>query len=224
MPALPPYIPARDADFNNWITNFNSLLTASPSTYGLIAADATAVDTVTDAWVAAYTAAIDPSTRTPVTVQAKDDARIDAQTTVRPYAQLISLNPGVLSANKIAIGVNPRTSTPAPITAPTTNPTVAITAAAPFVHVLRYRDSLASPSVKSKPYGVIQVQIFAKVSATAITDPELLPLKVQTTKSPTQVEWSADDVGSQAYYAARWVTRTGLVGPWSPVVSFTVAA
>ena len=28
MPALPPYISRKDADFNNWLLNFSTLITA----------------------------------------------------------------------------------------------------------------------------------------------------------------------------------------------------
>lgn len=223
MPALPPYIPATDAGLDAWAENFTDLLTASPGTYGLIAGDASACQAAYNAWHPAYIAATSPGTRTSVTVQAKDDERVSMLATIRPYAQQISLNAGVLASDKVDIGVNPRTTTPTPITTPTTNPILSLVSATPLQHVLRYRDETASPSVKSKPYGVLQLQLFGSVSPTPITDPTLLKFIGVRTKSPSLVAWDAGDVGDQAYYAARWVTRTGLVGPWSPIVDFTVA-
>jgi hypothetical protein len=147
----PPYIPPTDTDFNSWIDNFSAVLTAAPATYGLLAADATVVAGVTATWDAAYTAAINPATRSPVTVQAKIDAKLAALATVRPYAQQIANNVGVTAPAKIAIGVNPRTTPPSPITAPVTNPILSIPSMTPLGHVLRYRDELASPTVKAKP-------------------------------------------------------------------------
>ncbi len=224
MPALPPYIPQRDTDLDSWLANFSTLLTASPSTYGLFSGDAVAVAAVVSNWATAYAAAIAPATRTPVTVSAKDDAKLAALATVRPYAQNISLNPGVLSSDKIAIGVNPRTSTPAQITNPTTYANISITAALSLMHIVYYRDQLASPTVKAKPYGVIGVQIYAKTSATPIVDPAALPWKLTTPKAPVQVDWDSADAGKVAYYTARYITRKGLLGPFSPIVSFIVAA
>lgn len=223
MPALPSYIPTRDADLANWADNFNTLLTASPSTYGLVAGDATAVDAVVVPFITAYSAAINPGTRTPVTISAKDDAKILMLATVRPYAINVSLNQGVITSDKIDLGVNPRTSTPTPITAPTTNPIISIVNATPLQHVLRYRDETASPTVKAKPYGVTQLYLYGTASATPITDPAVLLFLGSRTKSPALIEWQAGDVGKTAYYAARWATRTGEIGPWSPIVSFTVA-
>lgn len=223
MPALPPYIPPRDTDFNSWFLNFSTLLTASPATYGMVAGDASAVAAAYADWAAAYALAIAGTTRGPMTIAAKDDARTADTAIVRPYAVTISLNAGVMTSDKVAIGVNPRTSLPSPIAAPATNPVISIVAALPLVHSIRYRDMLSSPSVKSKPYGVVQCQIFGATSITPITDQTDLNYLAGATKCPLTIEWSADDSGKQAYYAARWINRNGLVGPWSPIVSMTVA-
>lgn len=223
MPALPSYIPPRDPDFQNWFQNFSTLLTAAPSTYGMVTGDAVAVAAQYALWNAAYLAAIGGATRGPMTIAAKDTERASATAIVRPYAQAISQNAGVMVDDKIAIGVNPRTSTPSPIAAPATNPVLSVVAATPLQHLLRYRDMLSSPSVKSKPYGVVQIQIFGKASATVVTDPETMFLLTSATKCPLTVGWNGADAGKVAYYASRWINRNGLVGPWSPIVSFTIA-
>lgn len=223
MAALPPYIPATDSGTASWSNNFSTLITANPATYGLVAADATAIAAIVATWATAYALVLSPSTKTPTTVSAKNTAKINLLAVVRPYAQTIALNAGVASSDKTALGLNPRTSTPTPITAPTTNPILSIISGTPLVQILRYRDSAASPSVKSKPYGVTQVQLFASASATPITDPSVLGYHAAKTKSPLQAVWQSGDVGKVAYYAARYITRTGLVGPWSPVVSMTIA-
>ena len=224
MPALAPYIPVKDSDLNNWAANFSSLITAAPATYGLVSGDATAIAAVVAAWAAAYALVTSPSTKTAMTVQAKNTERTMMLATLRPYAQSISLNAGVSSGNKTAVGVNPRTSVPQPITAPTTNPILTVVSQFALNTILRYVDSMASPSVKSKPYGVIQVQIFGQTSATAITNPALLPLLQVTAKCPFTQPWASGDAGKIAYIAARWVTRKGLVGPWSPIVTGIVTA
>jgi hypothetical protein len=224
MPALPPYIPAKLSDLALWSANFAALIVAAPTTYGLVAADATTISGVNSTFQTAYTASIGPATRTPTTVQTRIDATVALLATVRPYAQQVANNAGVSDANKIALGLNPRTTTPTKITTPATNPVLTIDQALTLQHVVRYRDQLASPTVKSKPYGVVQVQIFAMTSATAITDPAAIAYKTATTKSPVIISWDASEAGKKAYYTARWITRTGLVGPFAPIVSFTVAA
>ena len=95
----------------------------------------------------------------------------------RPVAQSISLNAAVASSDKIAIGVNPRQSTPQPVTPPTTYPIMNLQAGAALQLYARYRDSAASPSVKSKPYGVQSVVISFVVSMTPVTDTALFDAK-----------------------------------------------
>lgn len=220
MPALPPYIPAKNANLLAWANNFSTLITASPGTYGLLAGDATAIAAQYTALNAAYGLITSPSTKTASTVSAFNSEKVNALAIFRPYAQTISLNAGVSSANKTALGVNPRTSVPTPITAPTTSPVLTAQSSSTAGIILRYRDATASPSVKAKPYGVTSIAMYATASATAITDPTLLTFQGNFTKAPLTLSMPGS-VGKQVYVAARWVTRKGLVGPWSAVIAYT---
>lgn len=222
MAAAAPYIPRRDADLNNWLANFDTLLTASPATYGQTSGTATAVAAAVAAWSAAYALVTSPSTKTAATVGAKDTERVNVLATVRPVAQNISLNPAVVSADKIAIGVNPRQNSPQPITPPTTYPILTIQAGASLQLYARYRDSAADVSVKSKPYGVQYVQIRFLVSATPITDVNLLTGLLNATKSPTLMQFGPADGGKQCYLAGQYVLRNGRLSGFGPIVSFTV--
>lgn len=223
MGQLAPYIPQTDAAFGPWLQNFSTLITAAPATYGLMAADATTIAGEYTAWATAYALVASPSTKTASTVSAKNSTKVSVLAIVRPYAQTISLNAGVSTGAKTAVGVNPRTSVPTPITAPTTTPVLTAQSTSTAGTILRYRDATASPSVKSKPYGVTQCQIFAMASATAITDPTLLDFQEVATKSPIQLALGAPAAGKTIYFAARWQTRKGLIGPWSPIISYVVA-
>lgn len=222
MPRSAPYVPGKQNDLVAWAVNFAGLITGSPSSYGLTAADAVNIQSAVDSFVSAMALVTSPSSRTPDAVSAKDTARVVMLAVVRPYAQNISLNAGVTSANKIALGVNPRTNTPSPISAPASNPVLTVQSAANLSIVLRYRDSAASPSVKSKPYGAAACEIGFAVSATPVTDPTALTSHLSATKSPLVVKFDPSAGGKQAYFAARWRTQAGLYSPWSPLVGFTV--
>jgi hypothetical protein len=156
-----------------------------------------------------------------VTVAAKDAARVVANGVSRTYAAQIRINPGVTNENKIALGLNLPNNAGSPIPAPTTFPMLTFLSAAPLTHQFSYKDS-GTPSVKAKAAGAVQMQLMAVASATVITDPDALPLKQVVTKSPFLVEWQSGDIGKPAYYAARWVTRRGLVSPWSEISAVTV--
>lgn len=224
MPAVAPYIPPKDSALNLWLLNFSSLISASPPTYGLTSTDASNIANAVAAWTAAYTPVTSASTKTAMAVGAKNTAKVNTLNVIRPYAQVIAKNPGVTSANKIALGLNPQTSTPTPITPPTSNPVLTVQSASNLSIILRYRDSAASPSVKSKPYGVKSLQLFGLVSATPVTDPTTMLLRATATKSPLTDMFSSGDAGKQVYYAARWAIQKGQYSPWSPIINFTVPA
>ena len=224
MASVAPYIPAKQAAFDAWLSNFATLIDAFPGRYGLTPADATTISGIQAAWATAYAAVTSPTTKTASAVAAKNTARVSATAQVRVYSQQISNNPGVSSENKIALGLNPKTSLPSPVTAPASNPTLVVQSAGNLSLILRYRDSVASPSVKSKPYGVIACQVFYAVSATAITVQAANGQVAMATKSPLTLTFQSADAGKQCYLWARWITRTGLFSPWSPIVNFTVPA
>jgi hypothetical protein len=221
MPSVAPYIPTKDADLNNWFINFTTLITASPGAYGLSSGDAVNIANAIASWSTAYALVTSPTTKTKQTVAGKNTAKVNTLNIVRPYAQQISNNPGVTSANKIALGLNPKTSTPSPITPPSSHPTLSIVSQNPGVINFAYRDSATSPTSKSKPYGVKSLQLFGKASVTPITDPTLLPQISTETKSPFQFSLPTGSAGQTWYFAALWQIQKGDQGPYSPILQTT---
>lgn len=217
-----PYIPPRDTDYDSWLNNFKTLILAAPTTYGLTITDASAINTYYNSWHAAYLLAINPTTRTPVTVAAKDTQKALTQPPIRVYAQTIRANAGVSDANKIALGLNLPNFTPTPIPQPSTSPLINVIGATPLQHTLRYADT-NTPDSKKKPFGAQQLLLFVAVADDPVVDPTVALFYGAFTKVPVFVDFDAADVGKAATYFARWQTRTGLLGPWSLPVSMTVA-
>lgn len=214
-----PYIPPTDSGFDTWLTNFSTLLTAAPATYGLTAPDATAVAAERTAYHAAYVAATDPGTRTSVTIAAKDSAKVSALAVVRPFAVSISLNSGVTDEDKTDIGVTVRKTVPTPVPPPTTTPALVLIAGVPQAHQLRYYDT-STPTTKAKPAGAVGIEIWRAIGTSPAVDPAQASYYTTWTKSPNVSQFLAPDVGKTCTYFARWVTRGGpggsvQVGPWS---------
>ena len=88
--------------------------------------------------------------------------------------------------------------------------------------ILRYKDSAATATGKSKPYGVQYLQLFYALGEAPVGGPTATGTTVHCTKSPIVVQFATGAGGQQAYFWARWVTRTGLYSPWSGVINFTV--
>lgn len=216
----PPYIPTKKSLLMTWATNFGTLFTASPTTYGFTAADATTVAAANSTMQAAYTVANSPTTRSKPNVANMDAAIATYLATVRPYAVSISQNKGVSNDQKTAIGVTVRGTGPTPIQAPSTSPILTWIAGTPGQATIRYADQ-NTPASRKKPAGAIQVQICGAASATVVTDPTTLPQIAVATKNPVGLNLPSGSAGKVVYLAARWLTRTGLYGPWSSIINFT---
>lgn len=217
-----PYIPSTDAALLAFSLNFSTLLTAAPATYGLTAPDAATIAGEHGQYETALALAVDPPTRTAVTVAAKDVARASLVAIIRQYAMIIRNDPNVTDPNKIALGLNPINDARTPINAPGTSPLLNVVFATPGGHTLRFADTLTPDSGK-KPFGAMQLQLFVNVGVAAIVDPTAAQLYGQFTKNPVVVAFDAGDAGKVATYFGRWVGRRGDVGPWSLPVSMNIA-
>lgn len=219
---MQPYIPVAQESLRTWANNFAALITASPATYGLVAGDATTIQNAADDFDAKLTDALDPSTRSPATVADKDASRMSLLGIVRPYAIMVRNNAGVTDEQKVALGLTIVDRNPTPIPAPTTLPLLSVVMATPLQQTLQFSDA-TTPDSKAKPFGSVALQVFAKTSETPITDQEQLLFKKQVTKSPFNLDYDPADHAKIAYIASRWITRRGLVGPWSAVTAAVVA-
>src|SRR4051812_14860675 len=70
------YIPSRDDDFAAFATQFSAKITLAPTSYSLVAADATALAALVLSFTNALAAVNDDATKTKVTVAVKDTARL----------------------------------------------------------------------------------------------------------------------------------------------------
>jgi hypothetical protein len=216
-----PYIPSRQAQLVLWATNFAAIATASPSVYGFSAGDLSSINGVVNAFSAALTVATDPSTRTSTTVAAKDAARAAMLDVIRPFAVNISQSTGISDEDKLAIGVTVRNPTPTPIPAPVTQPVLSIVSATHLQQTLRFSDAL-TPDKRAKPPGAIGLQLFRHIGTTPPVGPSVGSYVANATKNPFAVNFLEADIGKMATFWGRWVTRTGLVGPWSLPVSMAI--
>lgn len=221
-----PYIPAKDADFALWLQNFSTLITATPTAYGLIAGDAVIIAAVNSPFQAAFIISTNPATRTAPTVATTRGARASAEAIVRPYAMRINANQSVSNAQRLGLGITVRITVPTPIPAPATSPALVLVAAVPGQMELQYRDS-STPTSKQKPFGASALALFSKVAATPTADPADATFTALVTKTPFLVPFSAPDAGQTCTFFARWITASGPSGiaqngPWSAPLSVVV--
>ena len=224
------YIPVTDSGLNEWGDNFATLITADPTRYGLDSVAAAAIQSAQDTYAAAFALGgsigrvpVNPSARSPVTVAAKDAAKLAARSLFRTYSAQIRINPGVSNDDKIALGLNLPNNSPSPIPAPVSWPVLSVLSGGPLSFVVKYHDSIIGVG-KAKAAGAMQGQLVATPSATPILAPDDQPIPFLLTKVPTQITFDSSAGGKVCYMWARWVTRRGLVGPWSDGITATVMA
>lgn len=216
-----PYIPPKDADFANWSANFAATIAANPSFFGLVTADATAITAADAAFQTAYALAINPATRTSVTVNAKDVQKASTLIVERTYAQIIQKNAGVSDANKAAAGLTVPKTSRTPIPAPGTAPILGYVGSTPGVTTLNYKDT-STPTTKGKPFGALQLELWYDIPPVDATThvqgtPELANAIFAGlfTKAPLAFAPPGGNTGKTMGLWGRWTTRRGLTGPWS---------
>jgi hypothetical protein len=219
------YIPNRDVDFSLWLNNFG--LQINDPGYGLAPADLTAIENLigNQNFVEKLVAATNPETRTPVTVQAKDNARAAVEAGLRPYCVQISMDSAISDSLKVALGVTVRKESPTPVPAPTIAPEISLVAATPLCQKLQIRP-IGSTS-KAKPAGCVAIELARSIGTVAATDPSQLLIVGQYGKTPLIAQYQAGDQGKVVTYAARYRTRSGpagvsQAGPWSALISYVV--
>lgn len=221
-----PYIPSKDADFDPWFDNFQGLIGANPTDYGLIAGDATVITASYDAWHPAYLLASNPTTRTAPNVAAKGAQRASAEATIRPYAQQIARNAGIDPALVTGLGLNLPNATRPPIPAPTDTAVLSLISGTFLRHALAFKTVGFGPT-KKKPVGSAGLEVWRAIGVVAATDPAQCGLYQTWTKSPNASEFVAGDRGKLCTYFCRYVTRSGpagtvQTGPWSDALTLVV--
>jgi hypothetical protein len=217
------FVPTKDAALLAFALNMSTLITASPATYGLDTTYAVALASDYSTFNAAMALTNNPATKTKVTVASKDAAKASLKGFIRTCAAVTQTDPSVTNANKTALGLTIKNTSPAPVPAPSTYPILSVAGSGSLAQTVKFADS-GTPSSKRKPTGATGLVLFCSTSAVPITDPTQLAFRVVGTKNPTPVSFVASDASKVAYYAGRWITRKGLLGPWSSIYTLGVAA
>ncbi len=217
------YIPARDADLDTWLLNFKTLIAANPTTYGLVAADATAITNAFNSWHTAFLAATNPGTRTMATVATKNLQKANVLGVVRGYAATIRVNKAVSGELKIGLGLHVSDGQPTPIPPPSTYPLLTIKGIGQGQQDLRAADQ-DSPTRRAKPAGATGLLLFRIVGTGPVSEPSTAEFLSFVSRAAYTSTFAPTDNGKVATYFARWTNSKGEVGPWSPPASMPIAA
>lgn len=217
----PYYLPAAQGPFVTWGTNFGSLITATPTAYGLVAGDATAFNTAFGDFTTAYAISTTPATRTPVTVADTQTEFNNARAVAQSLVQKAQAS-GLIDATKAAdLGITFRDTTKTPIAPPTATPELAMQQISPQAAKLRIKELGALNN--RIPVGSVGYQVAVKIDPpTPPTSPSELTLIGVGTRRFYDLSFAPGDIGKTVYIAIRYVNAKQQVGPWSNMLTSTV--
>jgi hypothetical protein len=158
--------PTTDTGLLAWSLNLLDLITAQPTDYNLVAADATSYGLVHTAFADAL-AACDPAQRNKAAVVAKNTARTALKNAATLLGNKVYSGANVSDAQKTELGMPPR-ATPAPIPAPSSAPVLEVISATGWTVRIRLRD--ASGARRGRAAGTAGASVFSFVGEEPPTD------------------------------------------------------
>jgi hypothetical protein len=206
------FIPSREASLVSWTNNFNTLVAATPTAFGLTAAQATAYTTLNTAFVNAYNVVQNKQTRSPANIQTKNAAKASLIASARQLAGIIQKFPTITNAQRSELGLTVRSS-PSPIPAPSTSPDLDVVSSVGNTVKIRLHDS-TSGSKRGKPAGVKGASVFSFVGAAAPTDSSGWNFEGNTSRTVVDVTFpSATAPGAKVWFTAFWFNSKSQSGP-----------
>lgn len=220
---MPSYIPSKDAQLDDWASNFKTLIAASPTTYGLVASDATSITNAFNSWHTAFLAATNPTTRTKATIETKKLQKASMLSVVRGYAATIRVNKAITNELKIGLGLHIPDTTRTPVPPPVTQPVLKIAKIAQGYQDVQATDE-ATPLSRARPAGSVGLLVYRFVGAESTNAPADATFLTFVGKPSLKATFTEADRGKTVTYFARWTNARGEVGPWSQAVSAAIAA
>lgn len=213
------FLPATDAALLQWSLNFSTRITATPTAYGLVAAQATAYAAAQTAFNTAYTAAIEPSTRTAGTIAAKNTARANLKAISSSLGKIVDATQSVTNQQRRDLGLNVR-SAPSPIPPPSSAPGLDVLSVSGVTATIRLHDS-TSGSKRGKPPGTIGASVFSFVGAAAPGDISAWKFEGSTGRV-AKIDITFDSslaAGTKVWFCAFWFNGRKQSGPACAPVS-----
>ncbi|MFT3787469.1 MAG: hypothetical protein QM770_15090 [Tepidisphaeraceae bacterium] len=200
---LNDFVPRREADLVPYGLNFKTRITATPTVYGLTAAQATAFGTLYDAFVTAFNVTQSDATRTPSSIITKDAAKHSMIANLRLLAGIIQKYPGTTNTMRSDLGLTVP-SVRAPIPVPTYVPVLKITK----VEQNRVWVQVLNPvnNKRSKPPGVYAVSVHSYVGDAPNYDVNVWKFEGATTRTAFEIEFPADTAPfTQVWVSAQYL-------------------
>lgn len=214
------FVPNREPDLDSFVHNFDTRITATPTTFGLTAGLATAFHTLVVAWDAAYAVTKNASTRSAGAVIVKDERKRALVKNLRELARIVQAYPATTNEMRSLLGLTVPT-VPQNRPAPAVVPKLDVTKVEKNVVSVQLRDS--SNLSRLRPPNAKAANVFSFVGENPPTSADGWVFQGGTTKSRFEVVFDPTlPMGTTVYLTAFWKNERDMSGPACAPVAVTL--
>ena len=217
------FIPGQDGSFYAWEQNLMTYVTAHLAALGFVIGDIVAAEDAQALYETARAELLPAQSAAQAARAARDAARKNYEAELRKLVRRIQASPLVDDAERAAMGITIPSGAQS-VPAPTSRPVAEIESVEGLRHTLRLTDS--ETGKKARPRGtVVEVRMAVVPHGQPVTaNPDELPIVGTNTTSKVVRQFDGADACKTAVYGFRYVNTRGETGPWSTIVSGTIAA
>jgi len=214
------YMPRQKADQVEWANTFASVVNVNPVLWGLSVLQSTDFVALNASLQSAWTISEEPSTRTRVTLEFRDNLLDAMKTTARRLVSIIQVTPSVSSDMLIAAGLTVRDVHRAPAPPPKTAPVIrnlvvdGHTVSFSMVDVERQTG-------RAKPKNILGASVFSSVNEVPEVDVQDWTFEGNWT-NPSRITLHFDPTlspGTKVWVTAFWFCSRAVSGPMATPVS-----
>ncbi|MDR0982700.1 MAG: hypothetical protein LBM07_05610 [Culturomica sp.] len=215
-------IPGADAQFNTFQSVVVNAVEKNAESWGIPADVVTTTTALQAKWDAAYSAVMNPATKTSAAVQTKRLVRKDYEKQLRTVIKCyITYNPKVSDTERLDMGLPVHKTTHTPVPVPDTVPDVTkIDRNTVRCITISFRDS--DSDRRAKPAGVQGAVVKWIVSDTPPTSIKVFTNSLLDTKSPITLDFEEEQRGKTVYFALAWQNTKGEMGHFGEIQSSVV--
>lgn len=223
---VPEFPPSKDSSLLTWSSNFSTKITATPTAFGLDAAQATAYAALHTGYNTNYNRAVNPNTNSKAAIAAKNVAKnnlLYGPGGAWALVNIVQAFPGTTDDERAELGLRIPDAGPTPVPAPATAPDLSVLALLGRTVKLRLRDQ-ENPDRRGKPTGVQGSTLLYFVGETAPADPAAWLFAMNTSKTLFDFEIPASvAAGAKVWLTAFWFNNKKQPSPAATPESLRVS-
>jgi hypothetical protein len=215
------YLPRGDQEFLVWITTFLLYLMSRVTKFKVPQDEYDGLDGERNTYAQKLAVANAEATRTPMSIQGKNDAKDVLEKHTRKVVRSYLINNPILTHEDfrmLGLPIHKTTHTPVPQPLDKVDFTIEPKFGSRLlVHYHAHEDD--ADKRNARPYGVHGVEIAWAILDTPPTAYEELVHSTFDTRPPYTFQFNLTDAGKRFYCCLRWENTRGEKGPWSEIQS-----